>query len=62
MEEALWMLKVNDSGVELTRLHEGKPVERYRRVDHSTGAVYAAAIIHGFQPPRDLRHCGKPIG
>lgn len=62
MEEATWMLKVNDSGVALTRLHDGKPVEVYRRVDHASGAIYAAAISQGFQPPRDLRVCDKPAG
>jgi hypothetical protein len=62
MEEATWMIEVNVDGVMMTRMHDGKSVEAYRRVDHRTGAVYAAAITQGFQPPRNLMACGKPMG
>lgn len=59
MKESTWVLKVNDAGVQITRLHEGKTIEVYRAVSHAEGAIWAAAISQGFQPPRDLRECGN---
>lgn len=62
MEEATWMLNVSDAGVKLIRMHDGKPVDVYRWVDHARGAIWAAAISQGFLPPRDLRECDRPVG
>lgn len=62
MEAATWMMVVDAEGVEMRRLHDGKPVEVYPKMDHARGAIYAAAISQGFQPPRDLRACDRPAG
>lgn len=62
MEDAIWSIKVSDAGVQLTRIHNGKPNESYRAVDHARGAIFLAAISQGFQPPRDLRCLDKPVG
>lgn len=59
-DEDVWVIKVSKQGVRLLRLHHGKIIETYRRVDHAIGAVYTAAITQGFQPPRDLRVCDIP--
>lgn len=61
-EPSTWTVEVNADGVLLTRMHEGRRCEAYPMVSHAKGAVYLAAISQGFQPPRDLRACGKPIG
>lgn len=62
MEKATWLIEVSDDGVQMTRMHNGKANEIYPRVPHAKGAVYAAAITQGYQPPRDLRHSDKPAG
>lgn len=61
-EPSSWTVDVSDEGVLLTRMHEGRRCESYPIVSHAKGAVYLAAISQGFQPPRDLRACGKPVG
>jgi hypothetical protein len=39
----------------------GKVDESYGFVTPDVAAIYLAAIIHGFQPPRDLRHLDTPF-
>ena len=57
-----WLIEIDGDVVQLKRLHEGKVCESYRHVDRATAVIWAAAIIQGYQPPRDLRHQGKPVG
>lgn len=59
---ASWTMDIQRDGVQFCRTHEGRVVEAYALVDHRKAAVFVAAIINGFQPPRDLRDQGKPIG
>jgi len=57
-----WIIDVNKNGVRFTRIHEGKAIENYGEVTLAKAAVYAAAIIQGFQPPRSLLNCDKHEG
>jgi hypothetical protein len=70
MDEANWLLTVNEEGVRIRRLVDvdqaaspgpGKigmltaiAVEHYRTVKHAEGAVWAAAVSQGYEPPRGL--------
>ena len=56
-----WEVVVYDDCVHFKRVDNGRMQEGYPPVPVSKAAVYAAAIIHGLQPPRDLRPCDKPI-
>ena len=57
-----WQVVVYDNCVSFKRVDNGQMQESYPPVPLSKAAVYAAAIVHGLQPPRDLRVCDKPIG
>ena len=57
-----WLIQVFPTGVHFSRLHEGRTVESYARVGLDKAAIYAAAVIQGFEPPRDLRRLDKPVG
>lgn len=57
-----WQMIVYDDCVSFKRVDNGRLQEGYPPVSVSKAAVYAAAIVHGLQPPRDLRLCDKPIG
>jgi phosphoribosylformylglycinamidine (FGAM) synthase-like enzyme len=57
-----WFIEVKENGVRFTRMHEGRPVEDYGVVPLEKAAIYAVAITQGFQPPRALLACDKPIG
>jgi hypothetical protein len=57
-----WVIEVKENGVRFTRMHEGKPVEDYGVVPMDKAAIYAVAITQGFQPPRALLACDKPVG
>lgn len=59
---ATWVIEVLPDGVRFLRVHEGYVVEAYGLVDARKAAVYAAAIVSGYQPPRCLCDQGKPIG
>lgn len=60
--EVTWQIEILPEGFRFLRLFEGKVVEVYAIVDGRQAAVYAAAIIQGYQPPRALFDQGKPIG
>lgn len=62
VEPATWLMRVTSGGLRLVRLHEGRVVESYRFADLREGAVWAAAISQGFEPPRALLGCGTPAG
>lgn len=62
MGNAIWLIEVSDKGVQMTRMHNGRPIESYPMVSHAIGAVYLTAISQGFQPPRGLLACDKPVG
>jgi hypothetical protein len=62
LDPAIWLMRVTSDGLRLLRLHEGRVVESYRFADLREGAVWAAAISQGFEPPRALRGCGTPAG
>ena len=62
-----WEVVVYDDCVRFKRVDQGQMQEAYPPVPTATAAVYAAAIVHGLQPPRDIRLCGllmfpKPAG
>lgn len=57
-----WLIEVGEGGVQMTRLHNGNPCEVYPVVSHAKAVIYASAVIQGYQPPRDLRDQGKPVG
>lgn len=56
-----WQMVVYDDHVSFRRVDNGQMQESYPPVPISKAAVYAAAIVHGLEPPRDLRPCDKPI-
>lgn len=60
--ETTWQIEIRPDGFRFLRLFEGKAVEVYRVADGREAAVWAAAIIQGYQPPRVLTDQGKPIG
>ncbi|CNK92447.1 Uncharacterised protein [Yersinia pseudotuberculosis] len=57
-----WVMVVFEDRVCFSRFENGARIEGYAPVPVSKAAVYAAAIVNGLQPPRDLRGCDKPIG
>ncbi|MDA5499940.1 ClpX C4-type zinc finger protein [Yersinia aleksiciae] len=57
-----WIMVVFEDRVYFDRFENGAKIEGYAPVSVSKAAVYAAAIVNGLQPPRDLRGCDKPIG
>lgn len=56
-----WQVVVYDDCVSFKRVDNGRMQESYPPVPISKAAVYAAAIVQGLQPPRDLRVCDKPV-
>ncbi|HHL2526016.1 TPA: hypothetical protein ACQ317_001900 [Yersinia enterocolitica] len=56
-----WIMVVFEDRVCFSRFENGTKIESYAPVLVSKAAVYAAAIVNGLQPPRDLRGCDKPI-
>ncbi|MBC8994966.1 hypothetical protein IAI51_00265 [Pseudomonas sp. N40(2020)] len=56
-----WQVVVYDDCVSFKRVDDGQMLESYPHVSISKAAVYAMAIVHGLQPPRDFRPCDKPI-
>ncbi|MFL1502118.1 hypothetical protein ACI77N_13110 [Pseudomonas sp. S191] len=57
-----WMMDVYDDRVSFTRVgKDGRVVEGYPPVSTAKAVVYAAAIVSGLQPPRDLRPCDTQI-
>lgn len=59
---ATWVVDVLEDGVHLTRMHNGRPCESYRVVSCEVAVIWMAAVIQGYQPPRDLRRLDKPVG
>lgn len=56
-----WVVVVYEDQVHFERFEDGAMVENYAPVSPAKASVYAAAIVNGLQPPRDLRLCDKPI-
>lgn len=56
-----WEMVVYGDCVSFRRIGNGRIEESYPPVPLSKAAVYAAAIVNGLQPPRDLRLCDRPI-
>lgn len=50
----IWEMCIDGDKVFFTRSSETKPHEAYAAVSRDKAAIYAAAIIHGYQPPRVL--------
>ncbi len=59
---ATWVVDMLRDGVHLTRMHNGFPCESYRAVSPAEAVIWLAAVIQGYQPPRDLRRLDKPVG
>lgn len=59
-----WVIEIDGRGVRLTRYVHGSsvPNESYRIVEKEEGAVYIAAVINGYQPPRSLLRQDRPTG
>lgn len=55
-----WIVGVSAKGVNIIRLHHGRPIESYPMVKHAVAAVYLAAISQGLQPPKCLLACDTP--
>jgi hypothetical protein len=49
-----WRIQINGESFFFSRYQDGSPIESYRTVDRAEAAVWSAAIIQGFQPPRHL--------
>ncbi len=59
MTPSVWKIEVEDSGVRIKRMHEDRVCESYGQIPHWKAVIYAAAIVQGIQPPRDLRECDE---
>ena len=57
-----WTIEISEENFTFTRQLNGKTQESYAPVTRSKASIYASAIIHGFQPPRDLRNFDTPTG
>lgn len=51
-----------ESSVTIRRLADGRVIEAYAPQPPGVAAVFLAAIIQGFQPPRGLVPLDKPAG
>ena len=54
-----WVIEINNEKVFFSRKWNGKTEESYAPVDVGRAAVFAAAIIQGYQPPRGLVRLDK---
>ncbi|WGM00901.1 hypothetical protein [Arsenophonus nasoniae] len=57
-----WIIQPGKNEVAFRRVTNGRIDEDYAPVNYVKANVYAAAILNGLQPPRDLRLSDKPIG
>lgn len=57
MEE--WHIKISEDGKQFffSRYINGIVNEQYAPVSVDKASIYCAAVIHGFQPPRNLIFC-----
>ncbi|CAH0190272.1 ATP-dependent Clp protease ATP-binding subunit ClpX [Rahnella aquatilis] len=55
-----WSIQVYSDKVLFTRIKDGAMKEGYAPVSLAKAAVYAAAIVNGLRPPRDLYQCDIP--
>jgi len=51
---ATWQIEIAGDKVTFSRFKEDKCIESYGAVDKGRAAIYAAAIVQGFAPPRGL--------
>ena len=63
-----YIIEIKDETLFIKRLRGSAELDIFNKLDESyapvslqVGAVYLAAIINGFQPPRCLVHLDKPI-
>lgn len=56
-----WEIVVCTDRVLFTRVDNGLMQESYPPVPMAKAAIYAAAIVSGLQPPRDIRPCDPAI-
>lgn len=56
-----WVIQLGKNEVQFNRVIDGRIEESYAPVNYVKANVYAAAILNGLQPPRDLRLSDKPI-
>lgn len=62
MQQERWVIEISDGRYAFTKEINGSIDESYAPVCKAKVAVFASAIIQGFQPPRDLRSCDKQAG
>ncbi|MEX6285522.1 hypothetical protein AB6F89_02905 [Providencia hangzhouensis] len=55
-----WVIQLGKNEVQFNRVIDGRIEESYAPVNYVKANVYAAAILNGLQPPRDLRLSDKP--
>jgi len=60
--EEKWEIDISGDSFTFKRVINGRVEESYAAVNTAKAAIYANAIIHGFQPPRDLRSFDKLTG
>jgi len=53
--KGFWKMEVENGRVNFTRYSSGRPTEAYAPVNLEKAVVYAAAIIAGYDPPRNLK-------
>jgi hypothetical protein len=51
----MWTISIKDNLFTFVRKINGELQESYRPVEQDLAAIYAAAIIQGFEPPRQLK-------
>jgi hypothetical protein len=56
-----WKIDVDGNKVAFARLNNDRVIEAYAPVSLDKASIYAASIIHGYQPPRSLVCLDKPI-
>lgn len=62
MQKERWVIEITEGRYTFLKEINGSVDENYAPVCKAQAAVFAAAIIQGFQPPRDLRSCDKQPG
>lgn len=55
-----WLIEEDGNHIQLTRMHNGKPLDAYPPVHRSMAGVYLQAIVQGFHPPRVLTPIEPP--
>ncbi len=55
-----WRITIEDNRYTFARYASGTVIEVYRSVAQNEAAVWAVAVIQGYEPPRSLQDLEKP--